>query len=39
MLSKKDKKVYMPQLDRAENYQSKFEKFKKLYPALQDINK
>jgi hypothetical protein len=29
----------MPQLDRAENYQSKFEKFKKLYHALQNINK
>ncbi len=39
MLSKKDKKVYIPQLERVENYRDKFEKFKKLYPALKDINK
>jgi xylulokinase len=39
MLSKKDRKVYNPQLNRAENYRAKFDKFKKLYPALKDINK
>lgn len=39
MLSKKDKKVYMPHLERYDNYKTKYDKFKNLYPALQDINK
>lgn len=38
MLSKKDKKVYLPQKERASRYRDKFDKFKKLYPALKNIN-
>ncbi len=39
LLSKKDKTVYYPQVERFNNYRDKFTKFKKLYPALKDINK
>ena len=38
MLSKKDKQIYNPQLERSNNYRIKFDKFKKLYPALSSIN-
>lgn len=38
LLSKKGKTVYRPQLERSNNYRAKFEKFKKLYPALKNVN-
>jgi len=39
LLSKKDKTIYYPQVEKFNNYRNKFEKFKKLYPALKEINK
>lgn len=39
MLSKKDRQVYKPQPERFTTYRNKFKKFKKLYPALKEINK
>jgi xylulokinase len=39
LLSNQDKKIYFPQEDRVDKYRDKFTKFKKLYPALKDINK
>ncbi len=38
LLSTKDKTTYSPQVERYSSYRDKFTKFKKLYPALKDIN-